>query len=59
MLEGGGTGMNVRTYGLACDQLVSLNMVNYKGEVITASKTSNADLFWASCGGGGRHLLEL
>ena len=44
----------MRTYGLACDQLVSLNMIDYKGQLVTASKTSNADLLWASCGGGGK-----
>ena len=40
-------------YGLACDQLVSLTMVNFKGEVLQASAKDNPDLFWASCGGGG------
>lgn len=42
-----------RMYGLACDQLVSLTMVNFKGEILTASAKENPDLFWASCGGGG------
>ena len=40
-------------YGLACDQLVSLTMVNFKGEVLQASAKDNPYLFWASCGGGG------
>jgi hypothetical protein len=41
-------------YGLACDQLTSLTMVNYKGEIIKATPSGDAkDLFWASCGGGG------
>jgi len=38
---------------MACDQLVSLNMVDYQGNVLVASNTSNTDLLWASCGGGG------
>lgn len=42
-----------RKYGLACDQLVSLTMVNFKGDVLQANAKENADLFWASCGGGG------
>ena len=54
LLPGGGSGQNVRTYGLACDQLISLNMVDYNGKIIKATKTSNADLLWASCGGGGK-----
>ena len=40
-------------YGLACDQLVSLTMVNFKGDVLRVSAIENLDLFWASCGGGG------
>ena len=45
--------MNVRTFGQACDQITSLRMVNYKGDVLTANKSSHPDLLWASCGGGG------
>ena len=40
-------------YGLACDQLVSLTMVNFKGDILQVSAEENPDLFWASCGGGG------
>ena len=53
---GGGTGMSVRTYGLACDQLLALQMVDYQGNIVQASKTQNQDLLWASCGGGGGNL---
>ena len=53
---GGGTGMSVRSYGLACDQLTGLTMVDYQGNVIQASTTQNQDLLWASCGGGGGNL---
>ena len=53
---GGGQGMSLRTYGLACDQLTGLTMVDYQGNVIQASSTQNQDLLWASCGGGGGNL---
>lgn len=32
---------------------VGLEMVDYKGTVVTANSTHNSDLLWASCGGGG------
>lgn len=50
---GGGIGIDSRTDGLTCDRLVSLDVVLASGEVVTASETENADLFWASRGGGG------
>ena len=53
---GGGTGLNSRAYGLACDQLVGLTMVDYQGRLLTASASENPDLLWASCGGGGGNL---
>ena len=48
--------MSVRSYGLACDQLTALSMVDYQGNLIQASSTQNQDLLWASCGGGGGNL---
>ena len=53
---GGGTGLNSRSYGLACDQIVGLTMVNSQGVALEANATQNADLLWASCGGGGGNL---
>ncbi|WGX75232.1 FAD-binding oxidoreductase [Paraclostridium bifermentans] len=50
---GGGWGYSSRKYGLTCDSLLELTLVNYKGELITANKCSNSDLFWACKGGGG------
>lgn len=53
---GGGYGFLARAYGLACDNLLSLRMVDAKGKLIQASPTVNADLFWACRGGGGGSL---
>jgi FAD/FMN-containing dehydrogenase len=50
---GGGYGALRRKYGLACDNLVSVDIVGADGQLRTASQTENADLFWAVRGGGG------
>ena len=49
----GGLGPLIRLHGLACDNLLSFEMVDANGEVIHATKdNAHKDLFWASCGGG-------
>lgn len=50
----GGMGPLLRKVGIACDALVSLEMVTANSEIIQATKNNeHKDLFWASCGGGG------
>ncbi|MED4001716.1 FAD-binding oxidoreductase [Priestia aryabhattai] len=50
---GGGWGLSSRLYGLGCDSLIELELVNYEGKIIKANKSCNADLFWACRGAGG------
>ncbi|MCV7079303.1 FAD-dependent oxidoreductase [Mycobacterium szulgai] len=50
---GGGMGANSRHAGLLCDQLTSASVVLPNGQAVTASASSNPDLFWALRGGGG------
>jgi hypothetical protein len=50
---GGGIGWLGRSYGLSCDNLLSVDIVTADGQLRTASADENADLFWAVRGGGG------
>ena len=50
---GGGLGVLMRKHGLACDNVLSINVVTADGAILTASATENVDLFWALRGGGG------
>ena len=50
---GGGIGYLSRKGGLTIDNLLEAEMVLANGEKVTASKSSNPDLFWAIRGGGG------
>jgi hypothetical protein len=50
---GGGIGYLARKAGLAIDRVRSMEVVTVDGEVVTASASENADLFWALRGGGG------
>jgi FAD/FMN-containing dehydrogenase len=50
---GGGYGRLSRQFGLACDNLISAELITADGKRLRASAADNPDLFWALRGGGG------
>lgn len=53
LTTGGGFGRLARKYGLACDNVRSLDIVTADGQLRRASADENPDLYWAVRGGGG------
>ena len=49
---GGGIGWLNGKHGLACDNVLSVDIVTADAKLLTASATEHADLFWAVRGGG-------
>lgn len=50
---GGGFGYLMGKFGYTVDNLVSVELVTVRGEILTASNDENAELFWGLRGGGG------
>jgi FAD/FMN-containing dehydrogenase len=52
LTAGGGSGWLERKHGLACDNLVAVELVTADGELVRASESENPELLWAHRGGG-------
>ena len=52
-LGGGFTGCSAAPTGSTCDNLVSLNILDADGGILTVDAQQHPDLFWACRGGGG------
>jgi FAD/FMN-containing dehydrogenase len=50
---GGGIGWLMGKHGLACDNLISADLVNAEGRHMSVNASESEDLFWAIRGGGG------
>jgi FAD/FMN-containing dehydrogenase len=51
--QGGGHSALSTAFGLSADQTLSFDVVTANGDLVTATRTSNSDLYWALSGGGG------
>lgn len=49
---GGGIGFLSRQFGLTCDSVKKIKLVNAEGKIIEASHDTHSDLFWALRGAG-------
>ena len=49
---GGGFGLFSRKYGLTCDSLTGVEIVDAKGRILSVNDKQESDLFWALRGGG-------
>ncbi|MFF8609465.1 FAD-binding oxidoreductase [Streptomyces sp. NPDC015346] len=50
---GGGSGWLERKFGLACDNLLAVDLITAEGKHVVASADDHPELFWALHGGGG------
>ncbi len=50
---GGGWGLSCRYFGLGCDSIEEIEMVDYQGHILKVNRLCNSELFWALRGAGG------
>ena len=50
---GGGMGWLIGKHGLACDNVIAMDVVTADGRLLTANSGENEDLYWGMRGGGG------
>ena len=50
-IMGGGIGYGWQDWGMACHNVVAVEVVTADGEILVADKDSNTDLWWAARGG--------
>jgi len=55
-VQGGGYGFTSVTYGMNCDNVLSMKVMLFDGSIVNASADTNYDLFWAMRGGTGGTL---
>ncbi|TAG03215.1 MAG: FAD-binding oxidoreductase [Betaproteobacteria bacterium] len=55
-MQGGGYGFTSVTYGMNCDNVISMTVLLANGTIVTASETVNRDLWWGMRGGTGGTL---
>jgi hypothetical protein len=48
----GGKGNLTRLYGMVCDNILSVKIINYKGEIMNVNTENCSDLYWAIKGAG-------
>ncbi len=56
---GGGYGYTSRTFGLNCDNVISITAMLADGRIVVANASRNADLFWALRGGMGGNIAVI
>jgi FAD/FMN-containing dehydrogenase len=50
---GGGIGWLLPKYGLTCDNIVEIELVDFRGNTLVVNENLNRELFWGLRGGGG------
>ncbi|PHH66888.1 hypothetical protein CDD81_5240 [Ophiocordyceps australis] len=54
---GGGLSYLSAQHGFACDNVMEFECVTAEGEILTATRRENSDLFWALRGGGNQYAV--